>query len=161
MINHQNLIPECHVDTAFVEMLGYKNPNHAPGITEVSSILKKEKAKVRVIGFIDDDKKKPQFVKEFKCIKNFGNIKVLKHPTHKKFLVVVYPAMDKFIFDLSRSLDIKLNDYHLPTELGAFIRFTKQPSIIKDKNFKNLLNTIKQKKPTEVVRIISWIADNY
>ena len=55
MIDHPNLIPECNVDTAVVEMLGYRRPNHAPSITQVSSILENKMMKRHAIGFIDND----------------------------------------------------------------------------------------------------------
>jgi len=59
MIKHSFLVPECNVDTVFVEMLGYDEPNHAPNIHSVCSILENLPAKQSAIGFIDDDKKKP------------------------------------------------------------------------------------------------------
>ena len=157
MIRYPNLIPECNVDTAFVEMLGYIDPNHAPDISTVSSILEAKNANQRAIGFIDNDKKKPKYISQFKVFDNgIGNVKLLKHPAKEQYLVVVHPAMDKFIYDLCGVLGVNLSHYGFPRELKTFIAFTKRRSIKTDKNFKNLLNTIKQKNPPEIARIQAW-----
>ncbi|HWK07614.1 MAG TPA: hypothetical protein VNS58_28480 [Puia sp.] len=157
MIDYPNLIPECNVDTVFVEMLGYKNPNHAPSISQVSAILEKKKANQKAIGFVDGDKKMPKYFDQFEVLDKINNVRLLKHPNKDQYLVVVQPAMDKFIFSLCNSLGINLADYHFPRELKAFIGFTKKQSIKNDSNFKNLLNTISQKKCLEVAKIRSWI----
>ena len=57
MIRYPNLIPECNVDTVFVEALGYPGPNHAPSINQVCAILEKRGPQGKAIGFIDNDKK--------------------------------------------------------------------------------------------------------
>src|SRR4051812_17562327 len=100
MIDYPNLIPECNVDTAFVEMLGYKRPNHAPSITQVSSILENKMIKQTAIGFVDNDKKQPQYFKAFEVLKATKNAKLLKHPIRNHYLIIVNPDMDTFIFKL-------------------------------------------------------------
>lgn len=77
MIEHPNLIPECNVDTVFVEALGYKKPNHAPNINDVFKIFAKRKATEKLIGFVDDDKRKP---KEFD-FRNLLNTIIQKKPS--------------------------------------------------------------------------------
>jgi len=61
-MRHPNLIPECNVDTLFVEALGYQSPNHAPSINQVCAILEKRGPHGRAIGIIDNDKKKNQLI---------------------------------------------------------------------------------------------------
>jgi hypothetical protein len=160
MIRYPNLIPECNVDTAFVEMLGYIDPNHAPNISQVSSILEaKRNAKQKAIGFIDNDKKKPQYILQFKVLDGvIKNVKLLKHPDKEQYLVVVNPAMDQFVFTLCKDLDINITNYKFPNNLKAFIGFTKKESIKNNTNFKNLLNAIKQKNPPAISKIKHWIA---
>jgi hypothetical protein len=155
MIASPNLVPECNVDTVFVEMLGHKNPNHASSISEVSKTLE---GKINAIGFIDDDKRKPPFLLEFnQTIAQINKVRLLKHANKNLYLVAVKPAMDKFIFDLCKDLEIDLKNYGLPSELKAFISCTKKESIRRDTKFKNLLNTLLQKQPEEIVQIKSWI----
>src|SRR5437879_943073 len=108
MIDYPNLIPECNVDTLFVEMYGYKRPNHAPGITEVSLILEKRLHNQRATGFIDNDKKKPQYFKEFTEIDSTANTKLLKHSKKHHYLVVINPDMDTFIYKLCGQLNINI-----------------------------------------------------
>jgi hypothetical protein len=68
--------------------------------------------------------------------------------------------MDKFIFELCKRLEIDLAKYGFPKEYKAFESFTKKQAIKNNVNFKNLLNTIKLKKPEEILKIQSWI-ENY
>src|SRR4051812_35231774 len=112
MIDFPKLIPECNVDTIFVEMYGYKRPNHAPSITQVSSILEKKMGNQKAMGFIDNDKKQPEYFKNFKVVEKTKNAKLLKHPMQHHYLVMVNPDMDHFIFNLCRDLNIDLADYN-------------------------------------------------
>lgn len=156
MIDYPNLIPECNIDTLFVEMLGYKKPNHAPSITIVSSILEK-KTNQRAMGFVDSDKRQPLYFKEFKVIDTTANAKLLKHPERHHYLVVVNPDMDTFIFNLCRKLGINIADYNFPSDFKAFVSFVKKNAIRSNPNFKNLLNTILQKNPAEITKIKHWV----
>lgn len=157
MIDHPYLIPECNVDTAFVEMYGYKRPNHAPGISQVSSILEKNMTKKRAMGFIDNDKRKPEYFKYFEVMEKTSNAQLFKHPNTHHYLVVVNPDMDTFIFNLCRKLEINLSKYNFPTQYDAFVSFTKKPTIRNNSDFKNLLNTIHQKNSEEISTIRNWI----
>ena len=157
MIKYPCLLPECNIDTAFVEMIGYKEPNHAPSITQVSFILENKFSNQRAMGFIDNDKKKTKYIAEFECIDEVNRARLLKHPDRHHYLVVLDPAMDGFIFSLCESLNINPGKYRLPSNRPDFISATKQMSIRSNTYFKNLLNTILQKRPAEFVRIKSWI----
>lgn len=155
MIKYPNLVPECNVETLFVEALGYKKPNHAPSITKVSSILEQKRGNEKVIGFIDDDKKKPAYLKKFKVIKTFGGVTLCKHPQKEQYLVIAKPAMDKLIFDMCP--DIVLSSLKLPREFEQFKAMTKKEAIRNNPKFKNLLNTIVQKSP-EINAIKNFIS---
>jgi hypothetical protein len=157
MIQYPNLIPECNVDTAFVEMLGYVGPNHASDIFQVCAILDKKGPRQKAIGFIDGDKRKPPYLSNFKVVERIKGAQLLKHADKDQYLVVVSPAMDRFIFDLCNELEINVSHYGLPKEFKGFLTFTKKVSIRKDVEFKNLLNTIRQKNPPTVSKIQSWI----
>lgn len=97
MIEYPNLIPECNVDTVFVEVLGYKRPNHAPNINDVFKIFAKRKSSEKLIGFVDNDKRKPKDFFEFVIKDKINNVSLLKHPDKEHYLVVVSPAMDEFM----------------------------------------------------------------
>lgn len=157
MIQHPYLIPECNVDTVFVEMLGYPEPNHAANINQVCSALEKLSPNQRAIGFIDNDKKKPDYLDQFEPLDEVNNIQLLKHSGKSQYLVVAKPAMDMIVYDLCRNLNIDISKYKLPSAFKPFKERTKSVSIRQDKNFKNLLNTIKQKHPPEIEKIKSWI----
>jgi hypothetical protein len=158
MINYPNLIPECNIDTAFVEMLGYSAPNHAPSIHQVCSILKKQKANNLCIGFIDDDKKKPDYISGFILLHKLTHFLILKHSSLNQYLIIAKPAMDRVIFDLCQDLNIDLSKYGFPQNFDAFLAQTKRESIKTNKNFKNLLNTIKQRNPPDIEKIKTFIS---
>lgn len=157
MIDYPNLIPECNVDTVFVEVLGYKDPNHASGISEVCKIMDQNLTKQSAMGFIDDDSKKPNYFKAFKVFDQTNKVSLFKHSERPHYLVVVKPAMDKFIYDLCAELEIDLSNYKLPNDFKAFKSVTKNLAIQSNPKFKTLLNTIIVKNPADIVRIKSWI----
>jgi hypothetical protein len=157
MIRYPNLIPECNVDTVFVEVMGYPEPNHAPSINTVCTILEKKKVNEKAIGFIDDDKKKPAYLAQFKVVERFGDVRLLKHGTKNQHLIIVSPAMDRFIFTLCTELEINLTNYDLPTRFADFLSKTKRDAIKRDAKFRNLLNTIRQRNPPKIAKILAWI----
>ncbi|HTJ11501.1 MAG TPA: hypothetical protein VL547_05740, partial [Dinghuibacter sp.] len=151
MIRYPNLVPECNVDTVFVEAIGYKGPSHASSITGVCSVLEKWRGPGKVIGFIDNDKKKPQYFYKFEKIQEFNRVSIYKHFKKEQYLVVVDPAMDKFIYDLGKGLGLRFSEtYRLPHEFSPFLALTKKNAILKNRDFRNLLNTIIQKNPAEI-----------
>jgi hypothetical protein len=157
MIEYPNLIPECNVDTVFVEVLGYKRPNHAPNINDVFKIFAKKKATEKLIGFVDNDKRKQKELFGFVLIDKINDVSLLKHPDKEHYLVVVSPAMDEFIFKLCKRLNINIPK-KLPGEFEAFKSFTKKAAIRNNLDFKNLLNTVVQKYPPEIVKVKLWIS---
>jgi len=161
MIRYPNLIPECNVDTVFVEALGYPGPNHAPSISQVCAMLEKIGPHRKAIGFIDDDKKKPAYLADFDVFESLGNVKLLKHKTKSQFVTAVAPAMDRFIFDLCSELEINLAQYGLPTGFRDFMSKMKREAIIRDPKFRNLLNTIRQRNPHKIAKIRSWITAHH
>jgi hypothetical protein len=161
MIQYPNLIPECNVDTVFVETMGYPNPNHAPSISAVCAILEKKPVTVKAIGFIDNDKRKPAYLKHFSLSESQGNIQLLKHKSKDQWLIVVSPAMDRFIFDLCGELGIDLSKYGLPTRFSEFLSRTKREAIRSDPRFKNLVNTLRQKNPPQIAKIKAWITKHH
>lgn len=156
MIAYPFLIPECNVDTIFVESLHYKSPNHAPSITQVSRIMENRPLQ-RAMGFVDNDKKQPQYFSNFVQIDYSTNVKLLKHKEREHYLVVVNPAMDEFLYKICQDLDIGLSKYHLPRDFKAFKSFTKKDAIKNNIGFRNLLNTVSQKNPPPIQKIKDWI----
>src|SRR5690348_6116999 len=121
MVKYPFLIPECNVDTAFVEMLGYHEPNHAPNIHEVMATLEKLPKKQAAIGFIDNDKKRPPYLSNFKPLASINNIRLLKHSDLNQYLVVAAPAMDRLVFDLCTRLEIDPLKYKFPQQFKPFL----------------------------------------
>jgi hypothetical protein len=157
MIKFPLLLPECYVDTAFVEMLGFKEPNHQAGISRVSTVLERKLASTKAMGFIDNDKRKTDYIRQFELIDQVNQLRLFKHPKRTHFLVAVDPAMDRFIFNLAQNLEIKLSKYRFPSDFPGFLERTKKVTIISDPYFKNFLNAIAQKRPPEIVQVRSWI----
>jgi hypothetical protein len=160
MIRYPNLIPECNVDTVFVEALGYPEPNHAPSINQVCSILERKRPNEKAIGFIDNDKKRPAYLNQFELVEDLGNVRLFKHSVKSQHMIIVSPAMDRFIFDLCSELGLDPDQYGFPTTFPAFLSKTKKEAIKRDHHFKQLLNTIRQRNPPKIAKIRSWIAQH-
>lgn len=156
MIQYPFLIPECNVDTVFIESLHYQSPNHVLSINQVSNILENRPLQ-RAMGFIDDDKKKPKYFSDFIQIESVDHVRLLKHKVRDHYLVVVQPAMDEFIYCICKELEIDLSKYKFPNELKAFINLTKKEAIKSNPHFRNLLNTIIQKNHPTIKKISHWI----
>lgn len=161
MIRYPYLISECNVDTAFVEMLGYVEPNHAPNIQQVCLMMQNSKTNATYIGFIDNDKKKPSYISSFKLLDESKYFRILRHETKNQFLVVAIPAMDKVIYELCQELQISPSKYKLPGDFKGFLSLTKKLTIAANKDFKQLLNAIKQKNPEEVTMVKSLVSNYY
>ncbi|WP_164735488.1 hypothetical protein [Pseudoflavitalea rhizosphaerae] len=123
--------------------------------------MEKNKANNVCIGFIDDDKKKPAYISNFKLIEESRCFRILKHEAKSQFLVVAIPAMDKVIYLMCQDLNIDLSKYGFPNEFQAFLSKTKKLAIRNDRNFKNLLNTIKQRNPKEIEQVRFFVAKYY
>ena len=109
-------------------------------------ILKKTSEKKKIdtfaVGIIDDDKRKTKYVSEFSPIASKGHIKLLKHPERHHYLIIISPAMDKFILDCAKDSNINISTFNLPKKLKDFMDESKRVTSNKDDRFKQLFKAL-------------------
>ena len=158
-----HIVPECFIDTNLTEfLLNSPGVNHKKGCNEVARCMKETNLKNQFsVGIIDNDKRKPSYVTEFTEIAHTKHISLLKHRERPHYLVMISPAMDRFILDCSAELDLHLEDYDLPTKLEEFIKVTKYVNAKKDSRFKALFRVlIKAEEMTKLYSALNYLNEN-
>jgi hypothetical protein len=157
------LVPECHAETAMVKALfpNWEYLNHAPGISEVNTILKKQDVDNYLnIGFIDNDKKHvPDYFNEFILLATSEDATVTfkKHTTTNDYLIVVNPAMEKFILSQLNEIKKLPSHYNLPDDFKAFKHRMKKQSIENHVGYQQLLSDLKAANTSGIRFIIKHI----
>jgi len=157
------LVPECFAETALVKALFKEEQdylNHAPGIHRVSAILKKRDVQDFIsIGFIDKDKKNaPKYFDEFIMVESIINVEFKKHPDTNDYLILVIPAIEKFILNELEQIDLSPSDFNLPSNFNEFKKIMKKQSIGNNTGYKSILRKLAELKPNGVRFIYKCIA---
>jgi hypothetical protein len=145
-MNKIHFVPECFAETVIVDLLFLKKEhndilNHEQGIGAVSSVLKRKDKKGYInIGFVDDDKLKPSYLKEFELNDELNHISFLHKPQSNDYLFVAKPAIEKFILNEIDELSMAPSQFELPDDLKSFKKLFKNSLIGEDDNYKKLIN---------------------
>ena len=145
MMKDLRFVPECYVDTNFVEsLLETDGVNHQKGCNTVVNTMK---GKVLndgfAVGIIDSDKRQPSYVKEFTEIAHSEHLSLMKHNVKPHYLVMIKPAMDQFILDCAEEQGVCMSDFSLSSDLEGFKKQTKAVYTKHDIRFKKLFKAIK------------------
>lgn len=133
------IIPECYVDTNLVETLIDDSAcNHQKGCNQVCKTMIDKFAERFAVGIIDADKRKPTYLSEFVEVGERGHIKILKHKKRAHYIILISPAIDKFILDCANEIDVDIRNYQLSPILSDFTKQTKNIFSNKDQRFKSL-----------------------
>ncbi len=151
-------MPECYGDTLLVEILGFKRPNHqTSGIGQVIKVMKEKYSTRLAIGIIDNDKKiTPSYYKEFILEKEKNGVRLLKHKNREHFLIMVTLALEGFILQAAEEVAIQSKSFD---SLKKLKRITKSMHVGRNQEFKNFLNTIRQKKASGFITMQTWIKE--
>jgi len=155
-MSNLNLLPECYGDTLLVEILGFKRPNHqTSGIGQVIKVMKEKYQTRLAIGLIDADKKiTPTYFQEFQLEKEENGIKLLKHQERNHYLIMVAPALETFILQAAEDVGLQKKPFDT---LKGLKRITKSIHVRQNQDFKNFLNTLRQRKAPGFVTIQNWL----
>ena len=93
------IIPECYVDTNLIETLvpTAKGYNHQKGCNNVVKVMKEKLSDKFAVGIVDKDKRQVSYVNEFEEIGHTDSLYFYKHPDKAHFLIMIDPAVDRFI----------------------------------------------------------------
>lgn len=137
-----NVVPECYVDTNFIQYLVGVKVNHQHGCGRVTGVMTGKFSNYWAIGIIDDDKKSMPYLKECEFLGKCGHLSFFRHKERCHWLITVHPAIDRFLLDCAADLKVKSADFGLPSKLKDFTEVTKQVSSSTDPRFKNLFRAI-------------------
>jgi len=157
-MNNLSILPECYGDTLLLEMLGFKRLNHqTSGIGQVIKVMREKYQNRLAIGIIDADKKiTPTYFKEFLLEKEENGIRLLKHTNQNHFLIMVSPALEGFILKAAQEVEIQSKTFD---SLKKLKRITKSIHVSRNQEFKNFLNTLRQKKAPGFLTIQNWLKE--
>ncbi len=114
------LFPECYADTFLIETLvkphGEKY-NHQHSCSKVAGKMKEQDF---AVGIVDKDKKQLAYLDAFVLIAEAENLFLYRHkdyPTPKHFLIVIGPAVEKWILNACKELEISLAGFDIREEM--------------------------------------------
>ncbi|MCB0520761.1 MAG: hypothetical protein H6577_21735 [Lewinellaceae bacterium] len=151
------IFPECDGDTALIEVLGFKNPNHQLSISRVLHALSTSKSKALLIGVIDNDKRKPTGFQEFTITQNEQDYAICKHKDRDHYLFVINPALEKFLFKAAEQTNVDPAKFGF-SDIERLKKVCKNRGVRTNNNFKQFVNTIQQKKEDSCVKALKkWL----
>lgn len=161
------IIPECYIDTTFVEALLaslnllYRGVNHQKGCNVVANKMEKNFSDDFALGVIDDDKRKPSYIKTFDTIAQTKHLRVMKHKERNHFFIVISPAMEMFILDCVADQALQMKDFDLPSKLEEFTEVTKSVTSKQDPRFRKLFKELREHQEVKRFKdLLSYLLDN-
>lgn len=165
-MKHNDIMPECYIDTTLVESLLYAKVNHKHSCNEVAKEMQKGKFKdAFAVGIIDNDKRKISYLEDFEEIGRTENLTFLKHREKHHYVIKVgkeHKAMETFIKENVSALGMKMEDFGLPSDLDSLIGATKDSiSTQKDPKILKLCKTLQQSpEMSKLKNVLDYLAAN-
>lgn len=128
-MKHNDIMPECYIDSTLIASLLDAEINHKYGCNEVANEM--ERGKYRdsfAVGIIDNDKRQHSYAKEFFEICQTDNLSFLKHKEKHQYLIKVgklHKAMESFLISSVNAMGMKMEDFDLPSNLDELLNITK------------------------------------
>ena len=122
------IIPECYVDTNLIETLvpTAKGYNHQKGCNNVVKVMKEKLSDKFAVGIVDKDKRQVSYVNEFEEIGHTDSLYFYKHPDKAHFLIMIDPAVDRFILKCAKEEKVEMKQFDLSDELRSFTAQTSK-----------------------------------
>lgn len=156
------VLPECYCDTLLIQLLIQRIPNHqTDGIGEVIRVLEEHFKTRKAIGVVDNDKDlkkhKASFYSQFVFQKKENDVTLKKHPDRENYLMMLTPALEKFILKAANECGIPANE--IPFTEKRLRQLTKSMEAGKNQELKQFLNRIIQKKSPGTETLKNWIVE--
>lgn len=155
-------IPECHADTALVRFLtdGFPHIDHEAGINNVVRNFSAIKDQTYcLVGIVDDDKRKPSYLSGFEVVKSEYAVSLCNMPGTKHYIVIIKPALEKFLIQEAATVGISLSDFNLPNDLKSLCKTTKKPQIETNEGYIEFLSALKSRKARGLVVLETFLSD--
>jgi len=162
LIEHKFIVPECYGDTALVECLGYKNPNHKHGIGNVFNALEEKGLRdSKAICIVDNDKAKSakkKFASLLK-LKTEGGLSLYQNPGSKHHIIVIEPALEKWILNCTQLVSISPSEFGLPGDFDGFKSYIKTKNVDEKEPFIRFMRALRKASPQPMEILGSWIKE--
>ncbi len=156
-MNFPQIMPECYADTVLVEKLGFSGPNHQLSIGKVFSTLEDKSWKNRqVVGIVDDDKKKGNYLENFQPAGESEGIK--RYVRAKHTVLVISPEFEDWVFANANAVGVDPAKYGF-SDRKTFQRACKRIDAGRDQKLLAFFNTLKQKKAPGFIQLQDWICE--
>jgi hypothetical protein len=143
-MKRENLVvPECYVDTNLMNVLLGKACNHQKGCATVCKQLDEKLADQFAIAVIDQDKRQPKATEQYDEIGRNSHLIVCKHKDRPHYLILINPAIERFILFAANELGVCLSDYQLPDDLDELKKLTKSVDAKDDTAFEHLFKHLR------------------
>lgn len=165
-MKHNDIMPECFIDTMLVSTLLDAKVSHKSNCNEVAKEMEKGKYKdAFAVGIIDNDKRKISYIESFDEIGKTENLAFLKHRDKHHYVIKVgkeHKAMETFIKANVDAIGMKMEDFNLPSNLDELIEQTKDSiSTQKDPRILKLCKAMRQSPEVAKLQdVLAYLAAN-
>jgi len=156
-----SIVPECLVDTNLIETLVPPNGrgyNHQKGCGTVGRTMKQRLINEFALGIIDKDKKDLDYLNDFEEVVNQVTLLLFKHRSKPHYMIQIQPAIERFILNAAKSVNVSIEEFGLPPDFEAFKKVSKTEQSKKDPRFKNLFKAVQMAGASDFVRLSGWVA---
>lgn len=124
-MKHNDIMPECYVDSTLIGSLLDAMVNHKHNCSEVAKEMEKGAYKdAFAVGIIDNDKRKITYIEGFEEIGHTDNLTFLKHTDKHQYVIKVgkpHKAMETFLKANVEAIGMKMEDFNLPPDFPQVI----------------------------------------
>ena len=160
----QHIIPECYIDTRLVKTLlpPKGRYNHQHGCSNIEKIMKTKFKDDFALGIIDKDKKILSYLNECQIVIELaGVLQLYKHKTANHYLIIIRPAMERWIMNATATAGLSLSDFELPDTLDKLCDITKTSKEdrvdVHASKFYSLFRELNKLNPPSVAVLKFWI----
>ena len=159
-------MPECYVDSTLIGSLLDGAVNHKHNCNEVAKEMQKGAYKdAFAVGIIDNDKRKISYLEGFEEIGRTDNLTFLKHKDKHQYIIKVgkeCKAMETFLMANVKTIDMKMEDFGLPSDLDELTKQTKDSiSTQKDPRLLRLFKTLRLSPEVSKLKdVLSYLVTN-
>lgn len=160
----KHVIPECYIDTKLIKALvpsktGY---NHQHGCSNVEKTMTKKLKGDFALGIIDKGKEVLKYLDECQLVcEQTDFLQLHRHTNEHHYLIVIRPAMERWILSTANVAGLSLRDFDLPDDLDKLCDLTKTAKSDKqDLNahkFGQLFREFRRCNPPSVAILTFWI----
>lgn len=155
------VMPECYVDTNFIEYLLSAGVNHQHCCSKVVGQLNTIFVDKFAIGIIDKDKVQLGYIRECDEIARTKHLTLMKHRQRHQYLVTIAPAIDGFVLDCAKEQGVDTETFGIPSELKRFTKLSKDVTSNSDPRFKSLFAAIKDNSEIRSLKLaLKYLCDH-